>query len=43
MISGSPTLVIDGEDHPVEPETFARLDPRAAVLSATTGPSRARC
>jgi mannose-6-phosphate isomerase-like protein (cupin superfamily) len=27
VISGSPTLVIDGEDHPVQPDTFARLDP----------------
>jgi uncharacterized cupin superfamily protein len=27
VVSGSPTLVIDGEDHRVGPETFARLDP----------------
>jgi uncharacterized cupin superfamily protein len=27
VISGSPVLVIDGEDHPSRPGTFARLDP----------------
>ena len=27
VLSGSPTLVIDGEDHPTRTETFARLDP----------------
>jgi mannose-6-phosphate isomerase-like protein (cupin superfamily) len=27
VISGSPTLVIDGEDHPASAGTFARLDP----------------
>jgi uncharacterized cupin superfamily protein len=27
VLSGSPTLVIDGEDHPARAETFARLDP----------------
>jgi uncharacterized cupin superfamily protein len=27
VISGSPMLVIDGEDHPARPGTFARLDP----------------
>ena len=27
VLSGSPTLVIDGEDHPTRAETFARLDP----------------
>ena len=27
VIAGSPTLVIDGEDHPVRAGTFARLDP----------------
>jgi uncharacterized cupin superfamily protein len=27
VISGSPTLVIDGEDHPARAGTFARLDP----------------
>ena len=27
VISGSPTLVIDGNDHPAPAGTFARLDP----------------
>jgi uncharacterized cupin superfamily protein len=27
VISGSPVLVIDGEDHPARPGTFARIDP----------------
>jgi uncharacterized cupin superfamily protein len=27
VISGSPVLVIDGEDHPAPAGTFARLDP----------------
>jgi quercetin dioxygenase-like cupin family protein len=27
VISGSPTLVIDGEEHPAGTGTFARLDP----------------
>jgi uncharacterized cupin superfamily protein len=27
ILSGSPTLLIDGEDHPTRAGTFARLDP----------------
>jgi uncharacterized cupin superfamily protein len=27
VVSGAPTLVIDGEDHPARAGTFARLDP----------------
>ena len=27
VVSGEPTLVIDGEDHPARTGTFARLDP----------------
>ncbi len=27
VLDGSPTLVIDGEDHPARAGTFARLDP----------------
>ena len=27
VLGGSPTLVIDGEDHPARAGTFARLDP----------------
>jgi uncharacterized cupin superfamily protein len=30
VLSGSPTLVIDGEEHPVSAGTFARLDPEHA-------------
>lgn len=28
VLSGSPTLVIDGEEHPVHTGTFARIDPK---------------
>ncbi len=27
MVSGSPALVVDGEEHRASPGTFARLDP----------------
>ena len=27
VVSGSPTLVVDGDDHPAPAGTFARLDP----------------
>jgi uncharacterized cupin superfamily protein len=27
ILSGTPTLVVDGEDHPTRPGCFARLDP----------------
>ena len=27
VLSGSPTLVVDGDDHPARAGTFARLDP----------------
>ena len=27
VVSGSPAIVIDGEDHPAPPGTFARIDP----------------
>jgi uncharacterized cupin superfamily protein len=41
VISGSPVLVIDGEDHPARPGTFARLDPqlRRAVRNDGSEPS----
>ncbi len=41
VISGSPVLVIDGEDHPTGPGTFARLDPphRRTVRNAGSEPS----
>jgi quercetin dioxygenase-like cupin family protein len=28
VVSGRPTLVVDGEDHPARAGTFARLDPQ---------------
>ena len=37
VISGWPVLVIDGEDDPARPGTFARIDPQASsVRSART-------
>lgn len=27
VVSGSPTLVVDGEEHPAQEGTFARIDP----------------
>jgi uncharacterized cupin superfamily protein len=40
VISGSPTLVIAGEEHPVAPGTFARVDPayRRTVRNDGTEP-----
>jgi uncharacterized cupin superfamily protein len=40
VISGSPVLVIDGEDHPAPAGTFARLDParRRTVRNAGSDP-----
>ena len=41
VISGSPVLVIDGQDHPARPGTFARLDPphRRTVRNEGSEPS----
>ena len=41
VISGAPVLVIDGEDHPAQPGTFARLDPlhRRTVRNDGSTPS----
>jgi uncharacterized cupin superfamily protein len=41
VISGSPMLVIDGEDHPARPGTFARVDPahRRTVRNDGSEPS----
>jgi quercetin dioxygenase-like cupin family protein len=41
VISGSPVLVVDGEDHPARPGTFARLDPphRRTVRNDGSEPS----
>jgi uncharacterized cupin superfamily protein len=42
VISGSPTLVIDGRDHPAPAGTFARIDParRRTVRTDGSQPSR---
>ena len=41
VIDGSPTLVIDGEDHLLQAGTFARLDPshRRTVRNGGSGPA----
>ena len=41
VISGSPALVIDGQDHPAQPGTFARVDPahRRTVRNDGSEPS----
>ena len=41
VISGSPTLVIDGEEHPAPQGTFARIDPahRRSVRNRGSQPS----
>lgn len=42
VLSGSPTLVIDGEDHPVRAGTYARLDPEHARTVRNDGARPAR-
>jgi uncharacterized cupin superfamily protein len=37
VLSGNPTLVIDGEDHPAPAGTFARLDPEPTRTVKNTG------
>ena len=41
-LAGSPTLVVDGTDHPLPAGTFARLDPepRRTVRNDGEGPAR---
>jgi uncharacterized cupin superfamily protein len=41
VVSGSPTLVIDGEEHPARAGTFARIDParRRTVRNDSSQPS----
>jgi uncharacterized cupin superfamily protein len=41
-LSGSPSIVIDGEEHPLPAGTFARLDPerRRALVNRSDGPAR---
>lgn len=41
ILSGSPTLVIDGEDHPATAGTFARLDPEHARTVRNDGEAAA--
>ena len=43
VLSGNPTLVIDGEEHPARTGTFARLDPNTNAPCATTATSRRAC
>ena len=37
VVAGTPTLVIDGEDHPARAGTFARLDPEHARTARNDG------
>jgi uncharacterized cupin superfamily protein len=41
VVSGSPTLVVDGEDHPTSLGTFARLDPEHRRTVRNDGNERA--
>jgi uncharacterized cupin superfamily protein len=41
VLGGEPTLVIDGEDHPTPPGTFARLDPQHKRTMRNDGAERA--
>jgi glyoxylate utilization-related uncharacterized protein len=42
VVSGEPTLVVDGVDHPLRAGSFARLDPepRRTVRNDGAGPAR---
>ena len=42
VLSGAPTLVIDGEDHPARAGTFARLDPEHRRTVRNDGEEPAR-
>jgi len=42
-LSGSPTIVIDGEEHPAPEGTFARLDPSRSAPWSTTATRRLGC
>jgi mannose-6-phosphate isomerase-like protein (cupin superfamily) len=42
VLSGSPTLVIDGEEHPVCAGTFARIDPNHSRTVSNGGEASAR-
>jgi uncharacterized cupin superfamily protein len=41
ILAGSPTLVIDGKDHPARAGTFARLDPEHKRTVRNDGEERA--
>jgi uncharacterized cupin superfamily protein len=42
VVSGSPTLVVDGENHPARAGTFARLDPQHRRTVRNEGDELAR-
>jgi uncharacterized cupin superfamily protein len=42
VLSGSPTMVIDGEDHPAPAGTYARLDPEPTRTVHNRGEESAR-
>jgi len=42
VVAGSPTLVLDGEDHPAPAGTFARLDPEHVRTVRNDGAQPAR-
>ena len=42
VLSGAPTLVVDGADHPLRPGSFARLDPAPRRTMRNDGDSVAR-
>jgi len=42
VVAGSPTLVLDGEDHPAPAGTFARLDPEHVRTVRNDGGETAR-
>ena len=42
VVAGSPTLVVDGTDHPLRPGSFARLDPELRRTVRNDGAELAR-
>jgi uncharacterized cupin superfamily protein len=42
VLEGSPTMVVDGADHPLRPGSFARLDPEPRRTVRNDGDSVAR-
>jgi (S)-ureidoglycine aminohydrolase len=42
VVSGSPTIVIDGADHPLRAGSFARLDPEAVRTVRNDGEGAAK-